>query len=285
MDRQRVLILKNPRKPGVSEQVEALRPWVEERCELLAIAPAHERLSPAARKADLCVVFGGDGTLLSAARTLAGTGIPLLGVNLGKLGFLADFTVEEFRTHLDAVLAGDLPTAERMMLEVSVTDCPRHHFHSPAANDVAISAGAPFRMIDLLVEQDGSQIAQYLGDGLVVCTPTGSTGYNMSVGGPILHPALQAITIAPVAPHTLSMRPIVVTPDRAIRITASRVNEGTALIVDGQVFTGLCDGDTITVRRADTPLRIVSHPNRAFFDTLTSKLQWGRSPHHGGNRQ
>ena len=281
MNRKRILILNNTAKPGVSERVASLRGWIEQRAEILAILPANQASGEQARTADICLVFGGDGTLLSAARLLAGTGLPLLGVNMGKLGFLAEWSVEEMQEHLEAVLDGRIAATERMMLEMCVGNCDKHSFRSPAANDVAISAGTPFRMIDLHVAQEDVQIAQYLGDGLVVATATGSTGYNMSAGGPILVPDLDAVAITPVAPHSLSMRSIVVRGDRTVRITATRVNEGTAVIVDGQVSSGLCDGDTIEVRRAEVPLRLIPHPRRPFFETLTSKLHLGRSPHHG----
>jgi NAD+ kinase len=280
MARKRIVILGNMDKSGVSDQIEALRPWFERRAEVLAVVESRGELPQQVHLADLCVVFGGDGTLLTAARMLSGTKVPLLGVNMGKLGFLADFNVEHMKKHFDDILGGAIEPTERMMLDVCVENCEVHRFCSPAANDVAISAGPPFRMIDLNVSRDEEQIAQYLGDGLVVSTPTGSTGYNMSAGGPIIEPTLDAVTITPIAPHSLSLRPIVVGSDQTIRITATVVNAGTAVIVDGQVSSGLCDGDVVEVRRAEKPARIIPHPGRPFFQTLSSKLQWGRSPHH-----
>jgi len=279
MAAKRILIVANFSKPGIAEQIEALRPWFEQRAEVLWIGSSDSPVSQL-RRADLCVVFGGDGTLLWAARALARTDVPLVGVNMGKLGFLAEYSVEHMQRHFEAILAGEIPAAERMMLEVRVTNCRRHRFESLAANDVAVLAGAPFRMIDLGVSRRDEPIARYLGDGVVISTPTGSTGYNMSAGGPIMEPTVDAVAITPVAPHSLSIRPIVVGTDQAIRITAERVNEGSAVIVDGQVSSGLCDGDVAEVRRAACRLRIFPHPGRPFFRTLTAKLQWGRSPHH-----
>lgn len=280
MASKRIVILGNMSKPGVADRIEALRPWFQARVEVLAVLPVGEPVPPDASSADLCVVFGGDGTLLAASRALYRTGVPLLGVNMGKLGFLADFSVEHMQKHFAEILQGKVAPTERMMLEVRVVDCKHHCFRSPAANDVAIAAGSPFRMIDLKVTRGGRQIARYVGDGLVVATPTGSTGYNMSAGGPIIEPMLEAVVITPVAPHSLSLRPIVVRSDEAICITASRVNPGTTVIIDGQVSANLCDGDTVEIRRADMPVRIIPHPGRCFFETLTRKLQWGRSPHH-----
>ena len=280
MARKRVIILANMTKPGVAEQLTALRPWFDQRVEVVTQQRADRPLPAGADSAELCIVFGGDGTLLAAARLLAGTGVPLMGVNMGKLGFLADFNVEHMQKHFDDILYGRIAPTDRMMLEVCVRNCPEHKFCSPAANDAAISAGAPFRMIDLNVAQGETQIARYLGDGLVISTPTGSTGYNMSAGGPILEPTLDAVTITPIAPHTLTLRPITIGIDQPVRVTAERVNEGTAVIVDGQVHARLHDGDVIEARRAKAPARIFRHPGRPFFQTLASKLQWGSSPYH-----
>ncbi len=284
MANKRVLILGNMSKPGVCERIEQLREWFATRAEIIAIAPTNGELPPESGSADLAVVFGGDGSLLSAARMLVDTDVPMLGVNMGKLGFLAEFNVEHMQKHFQQAIDGQIPAIERMMLRVTVLgqngDSGKAKFASPAANDLAISAGPPFRMIDLQVTRSGNKIARYLGDGVVVATPNGSTGYNMSAGGPILEPTLDAISITPVAPHTLSLRPIVVGSDKTIRITASRVNEGTTLIVDGQVSCSLADGDVAEIRRAERGANIIPHPGRNFFSTLADKLQWGRSPHH-----
>lgn len=288
MERAGIVILGNMTKPGVEDQIDSLRSWFAERAKVLGVYSHENCPADVAGRAKLCVVFGGDGTLLSAGRDLAPLGVPLLGVNMGKLGFLADFNVEHLQRHFDDALAGRIQPSERMMLSVSVEGC--HGRGEGAcgpmlvANDVAISAGHPFRMIDLEVRQGGQCVARYLGDGLVMSTPTGSTGYNMSAGGPILQPTLQAVAITPIAPHTLSLRPIVVGPSPAIDIRAERVNAGTQMIVDGQVPHDLLEGQVLHVSRADCSLRILPHPGRAYFDTLAGKLQWGQSPHHNAAR-
>lgn len=280
MSDRKIIIVANMAKSGVSEQIESLRPWFAQRVELLPVVVAGDPVPAAAGEADLCIVFGGDGTQLAAARMLARLGVPLLGVNMGKLGFLAEFDVEHMKRYVDDFLAGKLAAAERMMLEVRVTSSDVHGFQSPAANDVAIAAGRPFRMIDLLVTQGGHHVASYLGDGLVVSTPAGSTGYSLSAGGPILEPTLDAIVITPVAAHSLSIRPIVVHSTLPICVTAARVNPGTVVCVDGQVTSGLSDGDVVEISKAPWGLKFIPHPDRAFFDTLTRKLQWAHSPHH-----
>jgi len=279
MGGKRVVIFANFHKPHVREEIDRLRPWITERAEIVAVADAHDPHELEEASADLCIVFGGDGTLLAAARWLAPAGIPLMGVNMGKLGFLADFSVEHMQKHLDDILAGRVAPMERMMFQVSATG-PDGAFSSLVANDVAITAGEPFRMIELSVAQGDEEIATYLGDGVVVSTPTGSTGYNLSTGGPILDPAIEAIAVTPVAAHSLAMRPIVIRADVPVRITISRINPGTALIVDGQVSTGLVEGRPVEVARAACRARIIPHPGRTFFTRLTEKLQWGRSPHH-----
>ena len=280
MARKRLLILANMSKPGLTDQIDQLRPWFNERVDVIGVFPVREDLPAGMDDADLCVVFGGDGTLLSAARMLCDKAVPILGVNMGKLGFLAEFNLEHMQRHFDEILEGQVTPTERIMLSVSLYCDGVVKFTSPAANDVAISAGAPFRMIDLEVSQGENQIAQYLGDGLVVSTPTGTTGYNMSAGGPIVEPTLDAITITPVAPHTLSIRPIVVRSDRTIRISATQVNEGSCVIVDGQISSDLCCGDIVEVTRGKLPALIIPHLGRSFFSTLSTKLNWGHSPHH-----
>jgi NAD+ kinase len=259
-------------------------PFLSQHAEVMAVRPANEPPPDEARQADLAVVFGGDGTLLSAARMLAGTRIPMLGVNMGKLGFLAEFDVEHLKKHFEEILAGDVRPTERMMCEVTVGEsgCSGEAVVSPAANDIAVAAGEPFRMIDLRVEQVGSVIARYRGDGVIVSTPNGSTGYNMSAGGPILEPTLDAITITPIAPHTLSIRPIVVRSDKTITIVACKVNAGTCLIIDGQKCCHLAEGARVQIHRAASGLLLIPHPGRSFFQTLSGKLNWG-IPHHLGD--
>jgi NAD+ kinase len=282
-----VLILGNLSKPGVAEKMDSLSRWLAERAEVLGAHSHAENPPDCAARAKLCVVLGGDGTLLAAGRNLAPLGVPLLGVNMGKLGFLAEYSIEEFQTHFEDIQSGAIQPTDRMMLSVHLWSCRERMgdrlaevFTGLASNDVAIASGHPFRMIDLHVHQGSQHVARYCGDGLIVATPTGSTGYNLSAGGPILDPTLQAVVISPVAPHTLSLRPMVLLPDPPIHITAARVNEGTQLILDGQVPLGLCDGQTVEVRRAPQPLRILPLPGRSYFGTLAGKLHWGQSPHH-----
>ena len=282
-----ILILGNMNKAGVAECIDSLRGWLGSCADVLGVYPHIDFPQDVARRAKLCIVFGGDGTLLSAGREIAPLAVPLLGVNMGKLGFLADYDPEHLKRHLSDILAGAVSPVSRIMLSVRVRSCGPGQGGCGcedtvylATNDVAISAGDPFRMIGLDVGRGSQRVARYLGDGLVVATPTGSTGYNLSAGGPIIDPTLDAMVITPVAPHTLSLRPMVVPASGTISITATRVNEGTMVIIDGQVPQSLAAGQVVEVSRAKKPLMLFPHPGRDFFQTLADKLHWGQSPHH-----
>ena len=282
-----ILILGNMDKPGCREQIEALAPWLGERAEVLGVFSHREAPADLAARATLVLVFGGDGTLLSVARDVAGSAKAILGVNMGKLGFLADFGVKDIRHHLDAILADPKPVS-RLMLTVRVWDDDKETTAAPspaafcslAANDIVITAGPPFRMIDLNVSHGETRIARYCGDGLLVSTPTGSTGYNLSSGGPILPPTLRAIILSSLAPHTLSLRPMVLGCEDPIRIVATRVNPGTTILIDGQIAHPLHDGAIIEVSQAPHAFPLIPHPGRPFFQILADKLNWGASPHH-----
>lgn len=230
--------------------------------------------------ADLAVVLGGDGTFLGAGRRLAGRKIPVVGVNMGRLGFLTEFGVDEFSRYADRIFAGELRVLPRMMLQVNVCRGGDICFQTPAMNEVSVLAGEPFRMIELDVHRNGQEICRFLGDGLVLATPTGSTGYTLSAGGPILMPGMRAIIMTPVAAHSLSIRPIVCTDDRKLLVHPLQANPGTTASVDGQVSCQVGVGDTIEVEAHPDSLLVVQNPDRPFFQTLMNKLQWGQSPHH-----
>ncbi len=240
---------------------------------------------------DILVLLGGDGTVLQAARFIAGKRAALVGINFGKLGYLASFTVDEFLAQLPRMLAGELRISERLMLEGAIVDAagaserdreksrtPEEVFQCAALNDVVVNAGIPFRMVQLTIMIDGQNTTTFRGDGLIVSTSSGSTGYNLSAGGPLISPDLDAIVITPICPHSLSFRPVVV-PDRVeIRITPIRVNTGTHVSFDGQVSQPLVAGQSVVVRRAHKPLRLVENPAMTHWGMLASKLHWAQSP-------
>ncbi len=236
----------------------------------------------AAGRADWAVVLGGDGTFLSAARRLVDADIPVIGVNMGRLGFLTEFSAAECCTHLPGILAGQLSVRSRMMLRVTIHRDGKVCFASPAMNEVSLLAGEPFRMIELRVEHNSTPVCQFFGDGLILATPTGSTGYTLSAGGPIIVPSLEAISMTPVAPHSLSIRPLVMRADHAVTAIPVRANPGTTASIDGQVACPLQAGDRVEAVRHPHGLAVVQNPDWPFFRRLSTKLHWGQSPHHSG---
>jgi NAD+ kinase len=231
-----------------------------------------------ARQCDLAIVVGGDGTLLNAARSLADTGCAVLGVNLGRLGFLVDVSPEDMDTQINSILGGDFIEEPRTLLHAMVTRDGEPVDESTALNDVVINKKDIARMIELDTWIDGHFLNRNRSDGLIVATPTGSTAYALSGGGPILHPGLDAITLVPICPHTLSNRPIVINHDSRIEIV---IHEGTLqaqISCDGQVNLTLDPGDRVTVRRHDHDLRLLHPPGHDYFDVLRKKLRWSEQP-------
>lgn len=229
---------------------------------------------------ELIVIVGGDGTLLDAGRSLAATGIPLLGVNQGRLGFMVDVAPESMQEHLTAIISGFYETEDRLMLSAHVervgtsASTPRQ-----AVNDVVIRNQATIRMIEFETWLDDEFISNHRADGMIVASPTGSTAYALSGGGPLLHPALSAIALVPICPHTLSDRPIVVGSDKAIRIVIRGVDRAQAMVTfDGQTSETLEPGDVVEVSRADRPLRLIHPQGYSYFRILRDKLRWGSGP-------
>lgn len=226
--------------------------------------------------ADMIVVLGGDGTLLSVARLFVDKDVPILGVNLGSLGFLTEITVEELYDRLEQCLAGDRATSERMMLDIALHRAGKQIEQGFALNDVVINKGALARIVDLETKVNGQFLTTYKADGLIVSTPTGSTGYSLSAGGPIIHHAMSCIAITPICPHTLTNRPIVISDESEICITVtSSFDEKVYLTLDGQVGFKLFEGDSIHVRRAPQSTSLIQSSTRNYFEVLRTKLKWG----------
>ncbi|HSW14600.1 MAG TPA: NAD(+) kinase [Solimonas sp.] len=232
-----------------------------------------------AKRCDLVVVVGGDGTLLSAARELAPAGVPLLGINQGRLGFMVDVRPEVMRETLAAIFGGEYVREERLLLCARILreDKPVQSFL--AVNDVVIRNQAAIRMLEFETWIDGEFISQHRADGFIVASPTGSTAYALSGGGPVLYPSLDALALVPICPHTLSDRPIVVSASQTVRIVL-RGSEGTRVMLtcDGQTSEILQPGDAIEVLKADWPLHLIHPKNYSYFKLLRNKLHWGRGP-------
>jgi NAD+ kinase len=223
---------------------------------------------------DLLVVLGGDGTLLSMARAIGDLGVPILGVNLGGLGFLTATTLDEMLPALEAVLAGRMATEERMLLAARLVRGGQTIGEYSALNDVVITKSAMSRIVDLAVSVGGRHAISYRADGLIISTPTGSTAYNLSTGGPILFPTMDAVVLTPIAPHTLSNRPIVIPGAERIEVTLLD-DQDVMLTMDGQVGVPLRERDTVEVQQAATRIRLLRFPNKDFFSVLRTKLKWG----------
>lgn len=225
---------------------------------------------------DLLLTFGGDGTLLRGARLVAPFGIPVLGVNFGHLGFLTAVSPDELEAALAAVLAGEVWFDERMVLSAGIeSEAGVRQESFLALNDVVLHRGGVARMIRLVVRASDEEVGTYSADGIILATPTGSTAYSLSSGGPIVAPSLQCIIATPICPHTLAVRPLLLPADERVSVEVVFPDEQIMLTVDGQVSAALAPGDRLLVSRAALPLRLARLPGQTFFSTLRRKLRWG----------
>lgn len=223
-------------------------------------------------RVDLVIVMGGDGTMLSVARSLLDADVPLVGINRGRFGFLTDLRAEEMLTQIDGILAGDFSREPRMLLNAEVVRNGQVIHANYALNDVVVKSS--LRLIELEVSVDGKFVHKQRSDGLILSTPTGTTAYALSAGGPILHPNLEAIALVPISPHTLSNRPIAVHSDSEITINLVHFDEA-QLSFDGQFQIALAVGDTIKVQRATKSITLLHPSDYCYFDMLRNKLNWG----------
>jgi NAD+ kinase len=245
-----------------------------------AVAPRLEL----GERCDLIVVVGGDGSLLGVARDLARARVPVLGINRGGLGFLADIPPEQIDARLPAVLAGHFSTEDHFLLDARVCQDGQQTGTSPALNDVVVHLGAISRMMEFSLWVDGQFVYDQRSDGLIVASPTGSTAYSLSAGGPIMHPSLDAIVIVPMFPHTLTSRPLVVRGQSEICIVMGETGTADAqMSCDSQVDFPLSPGAEVRIRKYETPLRLIYPMDHSFYESCRSKLDWGTRL--GGGRQ
>jgi NAD+ kinase len=288
MPLMRLFIVSNPSKTDAAPALKEWLPLMNGRLDVAGIdGNSDEDLSKI--DADVILVLGGDGTLLATARRLKGRQIPLMGVNFGRLGFLASFTPSGFTKHLDDLVNGRLKHTARQVLDVSVIgadvdftkpgEClSRRRFGATALNDAVITAGHPFHMVELEVRADRESKVRYFGDGVIISTPSGSTAYNVSAGGPIISPAVEAMCITPICPHTLSFRPLVIPSESLISITAVKVNEGTTLFCDGQASTKLEHQEQVIIQRSPHDVLLIENPAARSWRSYAEKLNWAASP-------
>lgn len=273
----RFFVLGNGRKPQVPVEAARLRPVLEAHGEIVAF-DLREEVDLSGVPADLAVVLGGDGAILRAARQMGYRQVPVIGVNLGKLGFLADLAPAELVDRLPDIVRGDARVTSHLMFECS--------YPTPAGprvvlglNEVVVHARQVGQITELALLIDGEPVTHFVGDGLILSTPVGSTAHNLSAGGPILSQELAAFVITPICPHTLTARPLVEGANREYTIRVHRA-EGAGLTADGQGLGPLAAGDEVTVRRAGVSFRLVKVPGRSYYQTLRDKLRWGTPPNY-----
>ena len=256
--------------PVVGPRVEELN--IENQTGCLIEMMEHELM---AASVDMLVVLGGDGTMISTARMLGDHERPVLGINYGTLGYLAEFRVEEMLPALDSILGGHYELDRRMMVSARLHRGDEQQAHVRVLNDVVISKSALARIIEIDTRINGQFVNRFRADGLIISTPTGSTAYNLSAGGPIIYPSMNAVVITPICPHTLSNRPIVVPDDVEIELVLKTPKEEVALTLDGQVGIRLEVGDRVVITKSRTTFNLMQPINRNYFEVLRGKLRWG----------
>jgi len=226
---------------------------------------------------EMLIVLGGDGTLLSAARHVADahTDVPIFGVNLGSLGFMAEVSLDELYDNLEKAIAGRLETEERMMLSASVIRSGKRLARYRVLNDAVINKGALARMMELRISVNDSHLTTLRADGLIVATPTGSTAYSLSAGGPIIHPTIHCFVVTPICPHTLSNRPIALPDTVVVAVCLTSMSEDVSLTLDGQIGFPLVPNDTVEIKRSRYKMKLIKHPAKSYYDILRTKLKWG----------
>jgi NAD+ kinase len=282
---QTIGIFSRPRRADISDIVRPLLQWLAKR-EVQAVYDTETATSlrdqtggrsreQLAAESDLILVLGGDGTLLAAAREAAPRGIPVLPINLGSLGFLTSFRIDELYTALEETLAGHLAASERVMLTAALTREGRVLESQCVLNEAVVTKGAPARMIEVELWIEDEFVCRYRADGLIVATPTGSTAYSLSAGGPIVHPAVESILITPICPHTLTDRPLVIDDRCNVEMRLRGTAESVYLTLDGQKGLLLESDDRVTIARATERLKLIQPHRKSYYEILRNKLKWG----------
>jgi NAD+ kinase len=288
---KRIGVVVKPHHPDALETLCGLTTWLNQRGVTIVGLPEIQREqiehktgcaidvvndAQFAQDVDLMLVLGGDGTMIATARMVGDAEVPVMGVNYGGLGYLAEFPLEELFPALEEVLAGKYHIQQRVMLSVELWRGDELVTRNRVLNDVVVNKSALARIIEIEAYLDQQFVNLFRADGLIVATPTGSTAYNLSAGGPIIFPSMNAVVITPICPFTLSNRPIVVPDDSMIEVRLMTKNEEVALTLDGQVGFPLEAGDRALIRKSKTAFSLVQPPSRNYFDVLRNKLKWGR---------
>ena len=280
-------LIANLKRRGAGETIETFIEWAGKNdCPLIlsdelgkAVA-RYESFAPTeelASQVDVLVAMGGDGTILAAARSVGSIGTPILGINLGSLGFLTQQTPRQLVPALEAIVEGQFRIEERMVLRAEVIG--RDPLPTPCAlNDIVVDNGAVSRVLDINLRVNGEDVVTYIADGLVISTPTGSTAYNLAVGGPIMNPVMDAMIVAPIAPFSLTTRPMIIPGDDRLELRIVTEQRQAVLTLDGQVGIDLDDSEQVVISRADFRSKFIVFPENSYYKLLRSKLHWGVPP-------
>lgn len=281
-DPLRMLVLARDSSPRVQDAWNELRGILQRRrkIELVGVARADETDFELPPEAELAVVIGGDGAILRACRLLGRRQIPILGVNVGRLGFLAELSPQEFRQQIRTIETRGYTVARHLMFECEHRRGRQRVERHLGLNEAALLSAGALRMVEIHLEIDDAEVTTYSGDGLIISTPVGSTAHSLSAGGPILRQDLQAFVVTPICPHTLTVRPLVDGAECVYRLTAPTAPPGVMLVIDGQIKTPFLAGDSVTIRRADVEFQLARLPGHSFYGTLHRKLGWAGQPRY-----
>lgn len=266
-------IFSNIDKPEAMAEMAKLKSWfIDKNCKVLELPPNIRKIRPM----DFVITLGGDGTMLKASRILAPASIPILGVNLGSLGFLAETNVEETLSFLEKILAGNFQIEERAMLSIELKYRGKTIVQN-ALNDCILRSGNNGRVITISVFMDNEYVGDYVGDGLIVATPTGSTAYSLAASGPIVNPNLSVFVLTPICPHTLTQRPLIMSTKHIFKlmVDSSSMKKNPVVLIDGQINYVLSNKDSVTISSSETPLKLIINPKRKYLQVLRTKLKWG----------
>jgi NAD+ kinase len=272
--RLRAILLSTGQRSYFLDEIQRLRPLIEPYADIAAEDFSGEE-DVSAAEADFAIVFGGDGSILRAAHQMGQRQLPVIAVNLGRLGFLADVSSEELTKILDELSTGRLQLIEHLMFDCQLIRNGAAEFRQMGLNEIAVRTGPPFLLMDIHLYVDSELVTTYSGDGLIISTPVGSTAYSLSAGGPILRKDLEAVVIVPLSPHTLTMRPVVDSADRIYEMEVVEPHPETSAVVDGRVLCRLKPGDRVRVTRAPVRFKLVAPPGHSYYRTLREKLHWG----------
>ena len=284
MKHKSIGILTKPKFPEVKSTLRDVVTWLRARsidvildttsAMLLSEQGGYQKTSLAS-KADVLLVLGGDGTMLSAARLAGERGIPILGVNMGDLGFLTEVRLENLYPSLERVFANDFVLDERLMLRTHIHRHGETVAQGVVLNDIVIGKGTLAHMIELKIAIQGRFVTNMRGDGLIISSPTGSTAYSLSAGGPIIDPAVQSLILTPICPHTLTHRPLIVPGNAEIDVTLTSKDDGAIATLDGQVGVAIMQGDTVAIQASEHRTRLIRFPESNYYDVLREKFKWG----------